>query len=194
MVKDGTDKMVPEAELSLITGDIAIARQQGAQAVIVLLSWGKTGSNNPDKAQRELAQGIAEAGADLIVGCGSHIPQTAEYLQGADGKSVLCVWSLGTLLGGDRANVKRLSGYLLHVNIRSNEQGGALILNPEYTPVYTWKYKQDGRFYYRCIVSNDEAPDGMDGDQRKTMARSAETVAAVLKDAPVSERRQDNDP
>ena len=68
------------------------------------------------------------------------------------------------------------------------------VLNPEYTPVYVWKYKQDGRFYYRCIVSNAEAPDGMDNDQRKTMARSAETVETVLKDAPVSERRQTDGP
>ncbi len=194
MVKEGTDGMVPEADLSLIKEDIALARRQGAGAVIVLLNWGKTGSNNPDKTQRELAQGIAEAGADLIVGCGSHVPQTAEYLQDTDGRSVLCVWSLGTLLGGDRSNIRRLSGYLLHVTVRNSGQGGVTVLNPEYTPVYVWKYKQDGRFYYRCIVSNAEAPDGMDNDQRKTMARSAETVETVLKDAPVSERRQTDGP
>ena len=153
MEKDGTGGMVPEAELSLITEEISLARQDGAEAVIVLLSWGKNGSKDPDRAQRELAEGIAAAGADLIVGCGNHTPQTAEYLPGRDGRSVLCVWSLGTLLSGDRTNVKRMSGYLLHVTVRRDGQGGVLILNPEYTPVYTWKYKQDGRYYYRCIFS-----------------------------------------
>ena len=189
MIKDGTEGMIPEAELSLITEDINLARQQGAEAVIVLISWGKTGKE-PDKAQRELAAGIAAEGADLIVGCGSHIPQAAEYLTGKDGGSVLCVWSLGSLLSGDRTNIKRMSGYLLHVTVRSNGQGGAMVLNPEYTPVYTWKYKQDSRFYYRCIPSDGNAPDGMDSEQRKTMARSAETVINVLKDGPVSERGQ----
>ncbi len=81
-----------------------------------------------------------------------------------------------------------MSGYLLHVTVRSDGQGGVLVLNPEYTPVYTWKYKQDSRFYYRCIVSDGEAPDGMDSEQRKTMAKSAEMVAAALKDAPLTER------
>ena len=90
--------------------------------------------------------------------------------------------------------MKRMSGYLLHVTVRSDGQGGALILNPEYTPVYTWKYKQDGRFYYRCIATDGAEPDGMDADQRKAMAKSAETVAAVLQDTPVSARGQDNGP
>ena len=189
MVRDGTDGMLPEAELSRISRDIASAREQGAEVVAVLVSWGKTGQN-PDKSQRELAAGIAQAGADLIVGNGSHVPQAAEYLAGRDGNSVLCVWSLGTLLSGDRSNIKRLSGYLLHVTIRRNGQGGADVLNPEYTPVYTWKYRQDGRYYYRCIVSAGEAPDGMDNEQRKSMAKAADTVAGALKDSPLSPRGQ----
>ncbi len=193
MEKDQTSGMVPEAEISLITEDISLARQQGAEAVIVLLSWGKTGKD-PDKAQRALAEEIAAAGADLIIGNGSHTPQTAEYLTGKDGGSVLCVWSLGTLLSGDRSSVKRLSGYLLHVTIRSNGRGGVTVLNPEYTPVYAWKYKQDGRFYYRCIASDGEAPDGMDSEQRKTMTKAAETVISILKDAPVSQRGRTDDP
>lgn len=192
MAKDGTDAMVPEADLSLITQDIDRARQQGAEAVIILLNWGKNGKD-PDKEQKELAAGIAAAGADLIIGNGSHVPQTAVYLPGQNGRSVLCAWSLGTLVGGDRTNVRHMSGYMLSVTIRRDDQGGIQVLNPEYIPVYTWKYKQDGRFYYRCIASDREAPDGMDSEQRKMMTKSAETVSAVMKDSPVSIRGQADD-
>ncbi len=194
MEKDGTGGMVPDADPDRIAQDIDIARRQGAEAVIVFISWGKTGATSPDKNQRELAGQIAEAGADLIVGCGSHIPQTAEYLPGSDGKNVLCVWSLGTLLSGDRSNIRRISGYLFHVTVSSDGLGGVTVLNPEYTPVYTWKYKQDSRFYYRCIASGSEAPDGMDSEQRKTMTKSAETVKTALKDAPLSERGSEDGP
>lgn len=193
MAAEGTDGMVPKADASLIRQEIDIAREKGAEAVIVLMNWGKT-DNNPEKSQRELAQEIAAAGADLIVGCGSHVPQTVEYLQGKDRKSVLCVWSLGSLLCGDRSNIKRMSGYLLHVTVRSNEAGETLILNPEYTPVYTWKYKQDGRFYYRCVAADSEIPDGMDNEQSKLKTKAAETVASVLKGAPVSKRGETNGP
>ena len=191
MVKEGTSEMIPEAEITLISREIDAARDQGAEAVIVLVNWGKNGKD-PDRTQKELAEGIALAGADLIIGNGSRVPQSAEYVTGRDGGSVLCVWSLGTLLSGDRGNIKHLSGYLLHVTVRSNGQGSVDIVNPEYTPVYTWKYKQDGRYYYRCIASNDSVPDGMDSEQRKLMTRSAETVAAILKDSPLTERGQDH--
>ena len=83
-----------------------------------------------------------------------------------------------------------ISGYLLHVTVQSDGQGGVDILHPEYTPVYTWKYKQDGRYYYHCIASNGSIPDGMDNDQRKKMADSAQIVENVLQGSPVTERRQ----
>ena len=79
------------------------------------------------------------------------------------------------------------------MTVRSDGQGGAVALNPEYTPVYTWKYKQDGRFYYRCIASDRNTPDGMDSEQRKTMEKAAETVASILKDTPLSVRGASDD-
>lgn len=187
MEKAGTSGMVPDADLNLITKEIASARKKGAEAVIVMLNWGKT-AKDPDRTQRTLAEGIAKAGADLIIGNGSHVPQGAEYLSGKDGKKVLCVWSLGTMLTGDRANIKRVSGYLLHVTVRRDGQGGVSIADPEYTPLYTWRYKQDGRFYYRCVAADGKAPDGMDSEQRKQMNKAAETVANALKGSPVSAR------
>ncbi len=187
MEKAGTSGMVPDADLNLITKEIASARKKGAEAVIVMLNWGKT-AKDPDRTQRTLAEGIAKAGADLIIGNGSHVPQGAEYFSGKDGKKVLCVWSLGTMLTGDRANIKRMSGYLLHVTVRRDGQGGVSIADPEYTPLYTWRYKQDGRFYYRCVAADGKAPDGMDSEQRKLMEKAAETVANALKGSPVSAR------
>ncbi len=187
MSREGTSGMLPEAELSRISEDIDTAREEGAEAVIILINWGKTGKE-PDRKQTELAQGIAEAGADLIVGNGSHVPQGAEYLTGQNGKQVLCIWSLGSLLSGDRSSIKRLSSYLLHVTIRRDGEGGAEIQNPRFTPVYTWKYKQDGRFYYRCVAANGTVPDGMDSEQKKNMNKAAETVRDVLKGSPLTER------
>lgn len=187
MVKAGTERTVPEAEISLITEEIGKAREQGAEAVIVLMKWGKT-DNKPDSSQRELAEQIAGAGADLIIGSGSRIPQGAEYLKGRGGANVLCIWSLGSLITGDRSNPRHLSGYLLHVTIRKNGNGGADILAPEYSPVYTWKYKQDGRYYYRCLASDLPVPDGMDSEQQKIMAKAEKAVSETLAGSPLALR------
>lgn len=187
MISAGTERMVPDAEISLIAEEIGSARKQGAEAVIVLLKWGKT-DNKPGNEQRELAAQIAKAGADLIVGSGSRIPQSAEYLDGSDGGKVLCVWSLGSLLTGDRTNAKHMAGYLLHVTVRKNKKGSVDILAPEYSPVYTWKYKQDGRYYYRCLASDQSAPDGMDSEQQKTMEKAETTVSETLAGSPLTRR------
>lgn len=187
MTKQDLTWAIPYADAETIAGDIAAAKAQGCDVVIVLLNWGKVGKA-PDKAQRTLAQKIADAGADLIVGNGSRIVSGAEMLTAADsGRQILCVWSLGTTLSGDRSGIKRIAGMLLHITITS-ENGHTEIGGFAYTPLYTWKYKMDGRYYYRCMAANMDVPDGMDAEQQKKMKQAAETVRKAMKDTPAEER------
>ncbi len=180
MNKQGKAQMVPAADPETVASDIAKAREAGAEFVIILLHWGKSG-REPDKNQRNLAQQIADAGADLIIGCGSRIVSGAEMLAGTGtGKETLCVWSLGTLLSGDRGNIRRIAGILLHVTVFS-EEGRTWVREYGYTPVYTWKYKMDSRFYYRCLPANGTVPDGMDSDQQKQMKKAADAVRNAVK-------------
>ena len=187
MIRNGQAGIVPAADAEFIADNIKSARDQGCDVVIVLLQWGKTGKA-PDKNQRALAQKIADAGADLIIGCGSRIVSGAETLTAAnDGKQVLCVWSLGTVLSGDRSNIKRIAGMLLHVTVYT-ENGKTEIRDWGYTPLYTWKYKMDGRYYYRCMAANGNIPDGMDADQQKSMKKAADAVREAMKNSGVEER------
>lgn len=193
MDKKGESDTVPAADSVQIAEDIAEARNRGAEAVIILMNWGKVGKT-PDKAQKALAQSIADAGADLIIGTGSRVPQAAEYLTGRrpDGSETetLCIWSLGTVLSGDRSNIRRISGYLLHFRIHLTRDGKAEVEQTEYTPLYTWRYRQDGQYYYRCLAANRTPPDGMDNEQIKSMDKAAETTRSVLAGSPLTERQE----
>ena len=186
MAKKEVSYMLPEADPARIAEDIRQARGQGAQAVIVMLNWGKVGGKSPEKTQRALAWQIAEAGADLIIGAGSRIPQTPEWMTvaGTDGtnRKVLCVYSLGTLISDNRKHVNRMSSYLLQVTFRE-EGGSAVISDLAYVPTYLWRYRQDGTYYYRCLAANRTPPDGMDSDQQTNMAKAAEIAADLLKDS-----------
>ncbi len=186
MVKQNLTGTVPPTDAETIAQEIKTAREQNCDAVIVLLNWGKTGKG-PDKTQRALAQQIADAGADLIAGSGSRIVSGAEKLATADGRQVMCIWSLGTAMTGDRSNIKRIAGMLVHATIRK-DRGRTAVLDFSYTPVYTWKYKMDGRFYYRCLAANGSVPDGMDSDQQKYMKKGLDAVRIAMKDAPMEER------
>ena len=187
MAKNGLSGTVPSADADSIAADIARARNMGCEAVLVFLNWGKTG-RGPDKNMKKLVQVIADAGADLIIGSGNRIVSGAEMLTAAEtGRQVLCVWSLGTTLSGDRNNIKRIAGMLLQATITVTD-GQTEIRDVRYIPLYTWKYKQDSRYYYRCLAADREAPDGMDSEQKKMMKKAADSVRDAMKDSPAEER------
>ena len=188
MQKRNGNHMIPEADPAEIAKDIADARNAGAEIVVVLLNWGKVGSRNPDKAQLALAQEIAESGADLIIGAGSRVPQRVEPLLTADGRQVLCAYSLGTLISDSRKNSQRMSSYLLHVELTAEPDQKPEITGVTYTPTYVWKYRQDSKDYYRVVPSDRSAPDGMDSDQIRQMQKALTTVRETLESGPASIR------
>lgn len=172
-VSDGADA---------ILADVAELRAQGAQAVIVSLSWGTAGKTAPTKKQIAFAQQLADAGVDAIIGTGSKVVQPVEWLTGhlADGstKQVLCAYSIGSLLNSSRTNAN-VAGMLLHLRISFD--GQTVVLDQaSYTPTYIWRYKQDNRYYYRVVASNQSAPIGMEDSQQESMNRALQNVQKYL--------------
>lgn len=191
MNKENQLETVPAADAEIISADIAEARSRGADLVIVLMNWGSRGKQ-PDANMKKLAQQIADAGADLIIGSGSRKPQQAEYLNAvrADGSQaqVLCVWSLGLTLSKDRSKSQNMAGYLFHVEFIMDSSHNIRMNNLAYTPLYTWLYTQDKRENYRCLAANRTPPDGMEMKQQNTMAKVADITREALKDSPLTER------
>jgi len=67
----------PSAEPLLAA--VRAARQQ-ADVVVVYLHWGTERMSCPEDAQRSLAQRLADAGADVVIGSHPHVTQGAGYL------------------------------------------------------------------------------------------------------------------
>ena len=61
--------------------------------VIVIPHWGIEGQSRPDERQKNMAKGMVDAGADLIVGGHPHVLQSIEYVKG-----VPVVYSMGNYL------------------------------------------------------------------------------------------------
>ena len=191
MNRENQSDSVPAADPEAIAADISEARSRGADLVIVLMNWGSRGKQ-PDKSMKQLAQQIADAGADLIIGSGSRKPQPAEYLTAsrADGSQaqVLCLWSLGLTLSKDRSRSQNMAGYLFHVEFVMDASRNIRMDNLSYTPLYTWLFTQDRHDNYRCLAANRTPPDGMEIKQQNTMFRVADITREVLKDSPLTER------
>lgn len=96
-------------ELDSISGDIKLLRsslykkeikkaKELADFVIVLPHWGVEYSLGVSDRQREIAQDLADCGADLIIGTHPHVPEPLETIIAKDGRKVPCYYSLGNVI------------------------------------------------------------------------------------------------
>lgn len=184
---DGAAYALPLIDVSgTMLAEVRSARQS-ADVVVVSLNWGKTSASKPTAEQKTLAQQLADAGADIIVGAGTRVVQPVTWLTAKDEngsiRHVLCAWGLGSLLNESRKD-GNVVGMLLQLQLSFD--GKALSFEQVcYTPTYIWRFKQDGQYQYRIAVSDLPAPDGMSGEQAGYMEKAYRNIQKYLDDSPV---------
>lgn len=72
--------------------------KENCDFVVVYVHWGTENTEAPDSLQREQAKGMAEAGADLIIGDHPHCLQGIEYVEGTP-----VIYSLGNFWFNSKA-------------------------------------------------------------------------------------------
>lgn len=84
--------------LNLEPAKVAV-RAMGAQAdvVIVSLHWGNEYQHGPTRRQRDIAKGLVEAGADLVLASHPHVLQPIEQLEVGSRKAIVA-YSLGNFI------------------------------------------------------------------------------------------------
>ena len=93
----GNAFMVDRYDEDLVTADIAAAKEAGADFIIVSVHWGTEHTHNPNRTQRKMAEFIANAGADIILGSHPHCTQPFETIQTERGP-VSVLYSLGNFI------------------------------------------------------------------------------------------------
>lgn len=96
-----------------IRQDIRKARK-GADLVVVSLHWGEEYNHYPSKRQIQLAHGLVEGGADIILGHHPHVLQGVEEYQGK-----VIAYSLGNLLFDQKKNAQD-ENILLRISLQRN--------------------------------------------------------------------------
>ena len=182
MKKAGTAWALPLAEQA--ERDIRAAKTAGAELVIVSLRWGTPGKTKPTAKQEALAQSLADAGADLIVGSGSRRVQQITWLTAADGRRTLCAYSLGSLLEDSRDS-GAVEGILLSLTACVRADGTVSLEEAEALPTFTWRFRQEGGYRFRVIRADREAPDGMDSTARAAMEKALGRLRKTLADSAV---------
>ena len=123
--------------------DVKACREAGAEYVIAYMHWGVKNFRNITDDQRTLAQGMADAGADFIVGSNPHIVQIYDEITTSDGRNVPCYYSVGNF----QAKMNQIPGnrdsLLVYLELKKDESGKVEISENSYIPFHCYTNVED---------------------------------------------------
>lgn len=90
-------RVIKNQEEDVIERQIKEARQK-ADVVIVSAHWGQEDTFDVSEDRKILAQKMVNWGADVILGCHPHTPQTMEWLTREDGSKGFVFYSMGNFI------------------------------------------------------------------------------------------------
>ena len=178
--------MLATMELERMRSDIAKARHDGANVVIVLPHWGTKNKQETPQVIRQMAQELAKAGADVIFGTHPNVPQGIERIKaaradGLDYETIVC-YSLGSLLTDARTS-ENTAGMAVTLAITYDPVTRRVTLgDTQVTPLYIAKTKVDDAAAYRVVPAEDEAAIAqLDEAERAAAHQAAEIVHQAAK-------------
>lgn len=129
-----------EAHIILTSDTATIERQIEkartlADVVLVSVHWGTENSHTVTDGQWQLAQQMADWGADLIIGTHPHVLQGAEWLTKAGGGQAFVAYSLGNFVSA-QSQPDQLIGAVLSCRF-VKQADGTKIENVRFLPVVT---------------------------------------------------------
>lgn len=138
---DTDQRVIYLYETSLIEAQIQKADEK-ADAVVVACHWGDEDSHEVTDFQKEMAQNLADWGADLIIGDHAHVVQPAEMLTASDGRKVFCAYCLGNFVS-TQEQPDELIGTALDCTFRFRKDGAnasepeVTVIDPGLVPIVT---------------------------------------------------------
>lgn len=178
--KTGNDSrgVLSAMDAESMRSDIARARSEGANVVIVLPHWGTKNKQETPEQIRALAQELAQAGADVILGTHPNVVQGVERIQAtrADGLTyeTLVCYSLGSLLTDARTS-EHTASMTVNVQVTYDPATRRVTLGKaDVTPLYIARTRAEDQVVYRVVPAEDEAAlAALTEDERSTAKQAA---------------------
>lgn len=173
-VKGGVE--VAHIDSEDIAREIAEARRDGAEAVVVTIHWGNEYEMTEHRSQRSVARRAIDAGADLIIGSHPHVVQPVRRERGdSTDREVPVVYSLGNFISNQTRPDTRGGALVTARFVRDSI--GAVHLDT-LVPALHFTAKPSGGRNYRVVPS--WLPDSVPAAQRHERDRFERAARAVL--------------
>lgn len=114
------------------------AADAAADMVVVFPHWGEEYKLQPVESQREMAEVLLDAGADVIIGGHPHVIEPVEILSAPDGRKVPCFWSVGNFIS-TQADNENLVGGVAKVTMTKDDDGKCQVTACSFVPTVTHK-------------------------------------------------------
>lgn len=156
--------------------DVALAREAGADIVIVYDHWGMENTTELTQEQTSHARAIAEAGADIVIGSHSHCLQPCEYIETSDGRRVLCMYSMGNFVSSMARDINR-DTIILEAKV-GKRNGKAVITDIGYYPCCV----RNSKGYEYSVVPIELNGDGSakKSEHASSLARIKDVINGVI--------------
>lgn len=174
--------MVSRYDEDLIAADIAMAREAGADYVIVSMHWGEEHTHTPNRAQRKMAAFIAENGADIIFGSHSHCTQPFEAIE-TDRGSIPVIYSLGNFVSSMGKTMHK-DGVLVNLVLKKDlVRGETSLASLTYTPTFCASSSDEGSFVVypadAALVSQSVKSSTLIESRKRTIEVLTENIATA---------------
>ena len=147
-----------------IAADLRRADSLGAEYKIVQIHWGNEYEKSPNRAQRELAQWLADQGVDAVIGSHPHVVQESTRLQGQNTQrgETFVIYSMGNFISNQITPPATRGGLLLSLTLTRQSKNAAWTTKPHYQYIFVEKRSPNGQAIYRLRpVDLDSIPEGM---------------------------------
>lgn len=186
---------IPLLDMARVTQDIRQARADGANLVIVLPHWGTKNKQETPQELRRMAQEMAAAGADVILGTHPNVVQGTERLMvtradGLEYETVVC-YSLGSLLTDARTE-ENTAGMIARLQITYDPQARRVRLGAlACLPAYIARTREDGQYVWRVVdVENAQALEPLEESEQAAAQAAASRVREITGQSEMEEAGQ----
>ncbi len=173
--------MIDRYDEDRVTEDIAAAKEAGADYTIVCVHWGVEHTHKPNRAQRKIAEQIANAGADLILGSHPHCTQPFEVIETERG-DVPVLYSLGNFVSSMSKTMHK-DGVLVNLVLEKDPATGATSrVSLTYTPTLCASTAASNYTIFpadAASLSQSDKAKALEGSRERTIDVLTENVAAA---------------
>jgi poly-gamma-glutamate synthesis protein (capsule biosynthesis protein) len=116
------------------SADVAKAKEQGAEVIIVAMHWGTEYTNEETYSQQQIAEYLSNLGVNLIIGTHSHVVEPINYIN-----DTLVIYSLGNFISNQLFLGENTgTGMMAWVDIVVDEDGKVTFENLGYELILSY--------------------------------------------------------